>query len=427
MQEEMQQFKFQNVWDLVDFPAGKYAIGTKWILKNKKDARGIVVRNKARLVAQGHRQEEGIDYDEVFAPVARIEAIRLFLAFASYMGFMVYQMDVKSAFLYGKIDEDGTVHKVISGDEVDDSLLNSADKIFQKELARLKGQEQKATSDAESLGLGFANDAEELQNNASAKTVPTSYIPVPAGATIVSTDDVPVHNSSSTDSFFDDEPTTRFPCPSDLGNHDPLIWFYKSFNSYVMHVSHKGSRGLLKWGIGLAVLDHKPEITDGEYPLSIGTGKGLFCLPAGTGVPTLDSILASFSDVDTLEVDAHEVESFDVGSEDLTLESLEAKSFVLTSEDLSLSSQEINSLDADLESLERESKARTNLLQSIPDDHMADFHYMDDARDIWNAIKARIGGNAESKKMRKSMLKQEFLVFRTGDAGEFALMGVTSE
>ncbi|GJT21193.1 putative ribonuclease H-like domain-containing protein [Tanacetum coccineum] len=74
--------------------------------KNKKDERGVVVRNKAMLVAQGHRQEEGIDYDEVFAPVARIEAIRIFLAFASYMGFIVYQMDVKSAFLYGKIDEE---------------------------------------------------------------------------------------------------------------------------------------------------------------------------------------------------------------------------------------------------------------------------------------------------------------------------------
>ncbi|GJT82064.1 putative ribonuclease H-like domain-containing protein [Tanacetum coccineum] len=106
MQEEMQQFKFQNIWILVDLPEGKYAIGTKWILKNKRDARGIVVRNKARFVAQGHRQEEGIDYDVFFAPVARIEAIRLFLAFASYMGFMVYQMDVKSAFLYGSIDEE---------------------------------------------------------------------------------------------------------------------------------------------------------------------------------------------------------------------------------------------------------------------------------------------------------------------------------
>nr|GEX59788.1 putative ribonuclease H-like domain-containing protein [Tanacetum cinerariifolium] len=106
MQEEMQQFFNQQVWKLVPLPNEKIAIGTKWILKNKKDAKGIVVRNKARLVAQGHRQEEGIDYDEVFALVARIEAIRLFLAFSLYMGFMVYQMDVKSAFLYGEFEEE---------------------------------------------------------------------------------------------------------------------------------------------------------------------------------------------------------------------------------------------------------------------------------------------------------------------------------
>nr|GEY31814.1 putative ribonuclease H-like domain-containing protein [Tanacetum cinerariifolium] len=91
---------------LVDCPKGARPIGTKWVLKNNKDKRGIVVRNKARLVAQGHIQEEGIDYDEVFAPVARIEAIRLFLSYASFMGFTVYQMDVKSAFLYGTIDEE---------------------------------------------------------------------------------------------------------------------------------------------------------------------------------------------------------------------------------------------------------------------------------------------------------------------------------
>ncbi|GJR43995.1 retrovirus-related pol polyprotein from transposon TNT 1-94 [Tanacetum coccineum] len=72
---------------------------------NKRDERGTIIKNKARLVAQGYRQEEGVDYDEVFAPVARIEAIRLFLAFASFMGFIVYQMDVKSAFLYGNTPE----------------------------------------------------------------------------------------------------------------------------------------------------------------------------------------------------------------------------------------------------------------------------------------------------------------------------------
>ncbi|GJY92756.1 retrovirus-related pol polyprotein from transposon TNT 1-94 [Tanacetum coccineum] len=106
MQEELLQFEIQKVWILVDLPYGKKAIGTKWVYRNKKDERGVVVRNKAILVAQGHRQEEGIDYDEVFAHVARLEAIRIYLAFASYMGLIVYQMDVKSAFLYGKIDEE---------------------------------------------------------------------------------------------------------------------------------------------------------------------------------------------------------------------------------------------------------------------------------------------------------------------------------
>ncbi|GJT47363.1 putative ribonuclease H-like domain-containing protein [Tanacetum coccineum] len=113
MQEELLQFKLQKVWTLVDLPKGKRAIGTKWVYRNKKDERGIVVRNKARLVAQGYTQEEGIDYDEVFAPVARIEAIRLFLAYASFMGFIVYQMDVKSAFLYGTIEEE--VEKALYG------------------------------------------------------------------------------------------------------------------------------------------------------------------------------------------------------------------------------------------------------------------------------------------------------------------------
>ncbi|GJV39334.1 putative ribonuclease H-like domain-containing protein [Tanacetum coccineum] len=106
MQEELLQFKLQEVWTLVDLPNEKRTIGTKWVFRNKKDERGIVIKNKARLVAQGYTQEEGIDYDEVFAPVARIEAIRLFLAYASFTDFVVNQMDMKSAFLYGKIEEE---------------------------------------------------------------------------------------------------------------------------------------------------------------------------------------------------------------------------------------------------------------------------------------------------------------------------------
>nr|GEW98622.1 putative ribonuclease H-like domain-containing protein [Tanacetum cinerariifolium] len=92
--EELLPFKNQQVWILVDLPFRKKVIKTKWVYRNKKDTRGVVVRNKARLVAQGHRQEEGIDYDEVFALVARIKATRIFLAFA-YMGFIVCFIDPK--------------------------------------------------------------------------------------------------------------------------------------------------------------------------------------------------------------------------------------------------------------------------------------------------------------------------------------------
>ncbi|GKB00327.1 ribonuclease H-like domain-containing protein, partial [Tanacetum coccineum] len=102
----MTKISKEHAMTLVDLLKGKKAILTKWLYRNKKDERGIVVRNKARLVAQGYIQEEGFDYDEVFAPVARIEAIRLFFTYASFMGFIVYQMDVNSAFLYGTIEEE---------------------------------------------------------------------------------------------------------------------------------------------------------------------------------------------------------------------------------------------------------------------------------------------------------------------------------
>ncbi|GKC81098.1 putative ribonuclease H-like domain-containing protein [Tanacetum coccineum] len=92
--------------DTCGFAKWEGAIRTKWVFRNKKDERGIVIRNKARLVAQGHRQEKGIDYEEVFALVARIKVIRLFLAYASFMGFFVHQMDVKSALLFGTVEEE---------------------------------------------------------------------------------------------------------------------------------------------------------------------------------------------------------------------------------------------------------------------------------------------------------------------------------
>ncbi|GJT63688.1 retrovirus-related pol polyprotein from transposon TNT 1-94 [Tanacetum coccineum] len=109
MQEELNYFYRNKVWTLVPLPYGKIAIGSKCVFRNKKDEHGITTKNKARLVAQGYSQEEGIDYDETFTPVARMEAIRIFLAFATYMNIKFYQMDVKSAFLNGKLKEEAYV------------------------------------------------------------------------------------------------------------------------------------------------------------------------------------------------------------------------------------------------------------------------------------------------------------------------------
>ncbi|GJZ26433.1 retrovirus-related pol polyprotein from transposon TNT 1-94 [Tanacetum coccineum] len=106
MQEELTQFKTNDVWCLVPPPKNQTIIGTKWVFKNKLDENGVVSRNKARLVAQGYNQQEGIDFDETYAPVARLESIRILLAYACAHDFKLFQMDVKSAFLNGFINEE---------------------------------------------------------------------------------------------------------------------------------------------------------------------------------------------------------------------------------------------------------------------------------------------------------------------------------
>ena len=106
MQEELNQFQRNDVWDLVPKPSQKNIIGTKWVFRNKLNEQGEVTRNKARLVAQGYSQQEGIDYTETFAPVARLEAIRLLLSYEINYGIILYQMDVKSAFVNGVIEEE---------------------------------------------------------------------------------------------------------------------------------------------------------------------------------------------------------------------------------------------------------------------------------------------------------------------------------
>jgi hypothetical protein len=106
MHEELENFERNQVSELVDPPPGCKPIGTKWVWKNKEGEKGEVVRNKSRLVAQGFSQKEGIDCEETFAPVARLEAIRILLAFSVAKGFKLHQMDVKSAFLNGVLEEE---------------------------------------------------------------------------------------------------------------------------------------------------------------------------------------------------------------------------------------------------------------------------------------------------------------------------------
>ena len=106
MEEEISSIEKNQTWEIATLPEKHKAIGVKWIFKAKKNARGEIEKYKARLVAKGYSQRAGIDYDEVFAPVARLESIRLIISMAAQNGWPIHQMDVKSAFLNGLLEEE---------------------------------------------------------------------------------------------------------------------------------------------------------------------------------------------------------------------------------------------------------------------------------------------------------------------------------
>nr|GFB65027.1 retrovirus-related Pol polyprotein from transposon TNT 1-94 [Tanacetum cinerariifolium] len=106
MQEELLQFKRLDVWVLVPAADNSSPLTLKWLFKNKHDEEQTVIRNKSRLVVRGYRQEEGIYFEESFAPVARMKAIRIFLAYAAHKSFTVFQMNIKTTFLHGSLKED---------------------------------------------------------------------------------------------------------------------------------------------------------------------------------------------------------------------------------------------------------------------------------------------------------------------------------
>nr|GEX33590.1 hypothetical protein [Tanacetum cinerariifolium] len=126
MQEELHQFDRLDVWELVDRPLCTNVFNLKWLWKNKRDEENTIIRNKSCLVAKGYAQKEGVDFEESFAHVARLEAVRLFIAYAAHKSFTVYQMDVKTSFLYGPLKEEvyTWTHFLRSKDETPEVLID---------------------------------------------------------------------------------------------------------------------------------------------------------------------------------------------------------------------------------------------------------------------------------------------------------------
>ncbi|KAK6120549.1 hypothetical protein DH2020_045715 [Rehmannia glutinosa] len=137
MQEELNQFERKDIWELVPCPPSQTIIGTKWVFRNKLDDQGNIVRTKARLVAQGYCHEEGIDYDETFAPIARLEAIRILLAYSCFKNFKHYQIHVKSAFLNGFIQEEKWQDCLLVQIYVDDIIFCATNESLCKKFSKL--------------------------------------------------------------------------------------------------------------------------------------------------------------------------------------------------------------------------------------------------------------------------------------------------
>ncbi|GJR22777.1 retrovirus-related pol polyprotein from transposon TNT 1-94 [Tanacetum coccineum] len=168
MQEELNQFITNDVWELVPQPKNMTIIGTKWVFRNKLDENGVVSRYKARLVAQGYNQQEGIDYDETYAPVARLESIRILLAYAYTLDFKLFKMDVKSAFLNGFINEEFEMSMMgelnfflgLQIKQMEDGIFFNQSKYIKEMLKKFGLEDSKPMKTPMSLDTKFTKDGE---------------------------------------------------------------------------------------------------------------------------------------------------------------------------------------------------------------------------------------------------------------------------
>jgi hypothetical protein len=146
MQEELNNFKRNEVWSLVPRPK-QNVVGTKWVFRNKQDEHGVVTRNKARLVAKGYAQVTGLDFEETFAPVARLESIRILLAYTAHHSFRLFQMDVKSAFLNGPIKEEVYVEQPPSFEDDSRVMMQKFEMSMMGEMTYFLGFQVKKLKD----------------------------------------------------------------------------------------------------------------------------------------------------------------------------------------------------------------------------------------------------------------------------------------
>ncbi|GJT89958.1 putative ribonuclease H-like domain-containing protein [Tanacetum coccineum] len=427
MQEELLQFKLQQVWILVDLPNRKKAIGIKWVFRNKKDERGIVIRNKARLVAQGHRQEEGIDYEEVFAPVARIEAIRLFLAYASFMGFLVYQMDVKSAFLYGTIKEEVYVTQPPGFKDPD-----HPNKVY-KVVKALYGLHQAPRAWYETL-------ANYLLSNGfnRGKIDQTLFIKKQKGDILlvqVYVDDI-IFGSTNKElcTGFEKLMKDKF----QMSSMGELTFFlglqvqqkedgiFISQDKYVAEILKKFNYSDVKSASTPVDLE-KPLVKDGDaddidvhlYRSMIGSlMDSPFELVAYTDSDYARATLDRKCTTGGCQFLGNRLISWQCKKQTVVATFTTEAKYVAAAScyypiweviqrgngPMSFSTDTNGLIKVmppktaeEILARERERKARTTLLMALPEDHLAKFHKMTDAKEMWEAIKSRFGGNDESK------------------------------
>ncbi|GJU24672.1 retrovirus-related pol polyprotein from transposon TNT 1-94 [Tanacetum coccineum] len=343
MQDELNQFKRLDVWELIECPIGRNIIKVKWIWKNKIDAENTVIQNKSHLVAKGYGQEDGIDFEESFAPVARLEVVRIFVAYAAHKNFPIFQMDVKTTFLNGPLKEEVFVQQ--PNGFVDPDFPNLVYRL-KKALYGLK-QAPRAWYDKLSSFLIEHHFTKGIVN-------PTLFIRRHG-------DDILLVQIFVDDIIF--------------GSTKPV--FAKRFEKLMKDNFEMSMIGEMKFFLGLQV--HQ-------------SPRGIF-------------IIQSQYTMDILK--KHGMEKCDTVSTPMATTKLDANLQVASASTGVEGPIPPKTTEQKL-ARKNELKAKSTLLLAILDEHLLKFHGVKDAKTLWEAIKTRFRGNKVSKKMQKTILKQQY-------------------